>query len=958
MNKQYTIKLACAVMMLGAVAGKAAAQDTIAIDATRFKQTEPGRLFTLPRVHSTAAVSVAGGETLYKTPAANITNTLYGRLAGLTVTQGSGEPGNDEALMGIRGVGSYGYLGGAGGYHTYKIFVDGFETNRNYFRNLSATEIESVAILKDAAALATFGMRGANGIIWVTTKRGKIGKPTVQVQVRSGVQRAININKPLGSYEYASLYNQANSNDNGNVWTPKYTQAQLQAYQNGTGTNVDWYKEVLKSSAVFADADVQFNGGDSSARYNVVMNYVNQQGLFDVRNTDSTSNQVYRRYNIRTNLDFLLFKIFEARVDLGGRIEQRQQPNYGIGQLWSDLSRYPSNTYPVKDATTGNWSGTTLFPNNPAASVRRLGWASTTNRYLQGNFELKERLDMITPGLYLSEAFSFNSFMISGYNKTATYARYFEGVKTTTDQTTPIRATTQFPNGQEDWKQGTLTLGYNRSTGNHQLMTALNYHQSDYRGDGLFAFIYHYQNISGRANYTYKNKYIGEIAFSYFGSDAFAPDNRWGFYPAVSAAWIVSNEDFLQGNSVVNFLKVRASAGKTGSADTEGAGSPVGGQNGRYLYQQYYQQNTSSFYTGNGTPVGQSVLAPLYTANPNVFAEQSLKYNAGVDLNLFKKLDLTVDFYLDKRSDILTRDNSIPGSFGNNIVISNIGKQTNQGVELTTTWNDKAGPLGYSLFGMAAYNKNKIDYMAEVAPAYPYNAQTGRSYGTPIGLVANGFYQLEDFNPDKTLKAGVPVPAFGAVQPGDLKYADLDGDGKVDQTDVTAIGNPSYPKFTLGFGASVNFKGFDLEGFLQGSTGFTVNILNPDNGLQAIAFVNNSNVYAIARNAWAYYPGQNIDTRATATYPRLTTQANNNNYRASSFWIKDRDFMRIRNISLGYTLPAALVQKYRLDKVRINITAVNPVTWSRLLTDYNMDPETLSGYPALKSFSAGISVAF
>jgi TonB-dependent SusC/RagA subfamily outer membrane receptor len=199
MNKQYTIKLACAVIMLGAITGKATAQDTIAIDANRFKQTEQGRLFTVPKVHSTGAVSSVGGETLYKTPGVNITNTLYGRLAGLTVTQGSGEPGNDDAQMGIRGIGSYGYLGGSGGYQTYKIFVDGFETNRNYFRNLSPSEIESVSILKDAAALATFGMRGANGVIWVTTKRGKVGKPTVQIQARSGVQRAININKPLGS---------------------------------------------------------------------------------------------------------------------------------------------------------------------------------------------------------------------------------------------------------------------------------------------------------------------------------------------------------------------------------------------------------------------------------------------------------------------------------------------------------------------------------------------------------------------------------------------------------------------------------------------------------------------------------------------------------------------------------------------------------------------------------------
>jgi TonB-linked SusC/RagA family outer membrane protein len=963
MNKYYTLRLSAAALVLVLAAGDAAAQnssrtaDTTLTGGSRTGAIEPGRFFTLPQRQSTAAVSTVPGETLYKTAAANIANTLYGRLAGLTVTQASGEPGNDEALSGIRGIGSYGYLGGAGGYHTYKLFVDGFETNRNYFRNLSPAEIESIAILKDAAALATFGMRGSNGIIWVTTKRGRIGKPTIQVQARSGVQSPIKINKPLGAYEYASLYNQAISNDNGNVWTPRYSPAQLDAYRNGSGTNVDWYGQVLQSNALYADADLAFNGGDSSARYNVILNYANQQGLFNVDNTDSTFNQVFRRYNIRTNLDFRLFKMFEARVDLGGRIEQRKQPNYNIGQLWNDLARYPANTYPVKDPATGNWSGTTLFPNNPVASINELGWTSTNARFLQGNFELREKLDMITPGLYLSQAFSFNSFTLSGYNKTANYARYYEGAKTTTDQTTPIRATTQFPGGQEDWKQGTATIGYNRMSGNHQLRTAVNYHQSEFRGDGFYAFVYRYQNLSGRAHYMYKDKYIGELGFSYFGSDAYAPGNRWGFYPAISAGWIVSKEAFLEGSNTVSFLKLRASAGKTGNADTEGAGSPVGGQNGRYLYQQYYQQNFSTFYTGNGTPVGQGALTPLYIANPGVFAEQSMKYNAGVDVSLFHKLDLTIDVYLDKRSDILTRDNTIPGSFGNNVYISNLGKQTNKGFEVTGVYTDRAGQVGYSLTGLAAYNKNKIDYMAEVTPAYPYNAQTGRSYGTQIGLVSAGFYEQGDFNTDGSLKPGEPIPAFGTVQAGDLKYQDLNGDNKVDQNDVTEIGKPGYPQFTFAFGGSANYKGFDLDILFQGATGFATNILSSNNA-QVQAFVNNGNAYAIAAGAWAYYPDQGIDTRAAATYPRLSTQANNNNYRASSFWIKKRDFLRIRNISLGYTLPAGSLRRIGASKVRFFVTAVNPVTWSKLLKEYNMDPETLSGYPALKSYNAGFTLVF
>ncbi len=935
------------------LAGSAVAQrpvqeaDTAAAEA---------RLFSVQQRFSTHAVSTVPGATLYKTPAANLTNTLYGRLPGLTVTHGSGQPGNDDALLGIRGIGTYGYLGGANGYHTYKIFIDGFESNRNYLRSLSPAEIENISILKDAAALATFGMRGANGVIWVTTRRGKIGKPTVQFQVRSGIQRAVNIPQPLNSFGYASLYNQAVSNDNGRVWSPAYSDAELESYRSGAGVNVNWYEEVLKKQAPYSDADLVFSGGNESARYNVPLNYLNQQGLYDVPKTDSTSNQLFRRYNIRANLDFRMFRIFEAKVDLSGRINENKQPNYSTGQLWNDLARYPSNIYNPKDEKSGEWSGSSVYPNNPYASVHELGWTSSTNRFLQGNFELKERLDGITPGLYLAQAFSFNSYMISNYGKTSNYARFLDGNKTTTDQTTPIRATSQSPGGQEDWKQLMFTIGYDHSGKEHTFRSALNYHQSDFRGDGLFSAAYHYQNVSGRAHYAYREKYLAEFGFSLFGSDAYAPGNRWGFYPAVSLGWILSAEKFMRQSNVVDFLKLRASAGATGSADAEGAGSPLSGQNGRFLYQQYYQLNGGAFYTGNGSPASQGALQPLYIANPDVFAEKSMKYNAGADLRLFRKLSLTADVFLDKRSGILTQDHMVPGAYGNVQVIRNLGKMTNKGFELSAVFADKAGKIGYALSANAFYNKNRIDYMAEVPPAYPYNALTGRSFGTRVGLVSQGFYQVEDFNGDGTLKSGQPVPGFGPVQPGDLKYADLNSDDIIDQRDVTAVGNPAFPELTYTFGGNISYAGFDLEVLFQGARGASVYLLDNSNIYEP--FVNNGNAYPQARQAWAYYPDQGIDTRGSALYPRLTTQGNNNNYRMSDFWLKKGDYLSLRNATLGYSFSAGALEHMGLSKFRIYVTAVDLFTWSKLLKDYDMHPESFGGYPVMKSFNAGLSVTF
>ncbi|MDP4209310.1 MAG: SusC/RagA family TonB-linked outer membrane protein [Bacteroidota bacterium] len=958
MNKRYIIRGILLGSMLTTYMGGLTAQETVAkadTAAITVPADVPGRLFGTFKDNNTGAVSVVSGSTLYQTTTPNISNTLIGRLAGLTVTQGSGEPGNDNARWLIRGVGSYGY----GGYNVCKLFVDGFEVNANYFTNLSASEIESISVLKDAASLATFGMRGSNGVIWVETKRGKVGKSTVQVQLRSGMQSATKINKPLGSYDFANLYNQAISNDNGMTWTPKYSTTDLTAYKNGTGVNVDWYDKAMKNYGAYNDADVIFNGGNSSARYNVVLDYANQQGLYNVSNTDQTSNINLARYNLRANLDFTMFGIFEAKVDLGGRLEDRKRPNYSTSGLMDDLSRYPSNIYNVYDGDTTLFSGTSVYPNNPVGSVKGLGWYSTHTRILQGNFGLKEKLDFITKGLYVNEAVSFNAYALSTYSKTKNYARYYNGATTTTDQTTTIVASGYGSGGQEMWTQGIVTLGYDGKFGAHSIASALNFHESDYRGDGFFGDKYHYQNISGRFNYNYDSRYVAEFGFSYFGNDAYAPGNQWGFYPTVSGAWIASNESFLKSSNVVNYLKVRASVGTTGGSDAGATGNLSSfSSNGRFLYQQYYSSSpVGSTYFGNGTPSGQGTLAPLFVANKNVFAEKSLKYNLGAEVTLFKKLDASVDVFMDKRSNILTLDNSLMGYYGYNYAFNNIGKMTNKGIEVTASYTDKVGEVGYTIHGMASYNKNKIDYMAEVTPANAFNAQTGRAFGTPIGLECDGFFQLSDFNADGSLKSGIAVPAFGAVQPGDLKYKDLDKNGVVDQNDVTSIGKTPYPELTYAFGGTVNYKGFDLTVFLQGTYGSSVNLLGSAYN-QTVAFVNNGNAYEIAKDAWAYYPNQGIDTRATAKYPRLTTLGNTNNYRSSNFWMKSGDFLRVRNVELGYNFTPQLLGKIGLSKLRLYVNAINPITWSSLLKDYHIDPEIQSGYPALKSVNVGITATF
>lgn len=920
----------------------------------------PGSLIQTSEISNTGAVASVSGADLVKSPTPNLTNRLAGRLPGLFVLQGNGIPGGSTAKMYIRGLGSY--AKGAQT-NTMKYYVDGFEVKSDYIEFLNPEEIESVSVLKDAAALATFGMNGANGVIWIKTKRGHVSAPVISFQIRTGLQSPINVAKPLNSYGYARLYNQAVSNDNGRVWSPFYTDSQLEAYRTGQGVDVNWYDEVFRKNSMYTDAVLSFTGGSEMVRYNVVLDYANQQGLLNVRNTDATSNATYIKYGLRTNLDLKLNKILTVGVDIGGRLEDRSRPNYDVATLVQDVMKYPSNIYPIYDEAStdpiSTFSGTAIYPNNPVGSLKGLGWATSRTKLLQANFKFNEDLGFLLKGLYLEEGFSFYTKTIGNTSKTRTYARYLNGIAQTSDVSTYIRSNSYWSSGKELWMQGNLTLGYSNRFGDHALNAALNAHVSDYSGnaDYFYDWKFRYANFSGRINYSYDDRYVAELGFSYYGTDAYAAGNRFHLYPAGSIGWVISNESFLESSDVIKYLKIRASAGLTGATETDLSLADFD-TDGRYLYEQYYHSG-GSFLTGIGPSyVSNNILVPIFVANPHVTAEKSLKYNAGFDLNIAGKLNVTADYFMDKRSGILTLDNSIMNYYGKNYYYSNVGKMTNQGVDAQIIYSDKAGDFNWSAFGNAVYAVNKVDYMAEVPTKFPYNASTGLRYGSRMGLECVGFYDTGDFNPlTGELKSDIPVPLYGDVQPGDLRYKDQDNDGFVDDTDIVNIGNPAYPDFMYSFGGNLEFKGFDFSFMFTGSAGATVNLLDYDTWKP---FNNNGNVFRWAENAWAYYPSQDIDTRETATFPRLTTQQNDNNYRSSSFWIRKNNWLKLQNVELGYDF--AVLKSVRdagISKCRLYINAYNILTFSDLLKNYDMDPETANyGYPALKSVNVGVQISF
>jgi TonB-linked SusC/RagA family outer membrane protein len=949
MNKIKTHKLwgrVWSFVGFSVMAGTLSAQSPLP-DSLQHNDIQPveSHLLAIPPTEQVGAVSSVSGSELYKTPTANLSNTLYGLLPGLTVIQGSGEPGYDGASLYIRGMGSYN--GGS-----YAIFVDGFQTTWAYFQYLSATEIETVSVLKDAVSLASLGMKGANGALWVTTKRGNQQKPTVRVQTRTGFQKPIHLNKPLDSYGYATLYNEAYSNDNGRVWSPVYDAADLQSYQNRSGINVDWYDEVLRSQTPFTTTDVQFTGGNEIVRYFVTTGYMNSNGMYDVPNDDTHSNARLQQFNLRANVDFNAFDIVEGKIDMGGRTEDRRFPNYTGNDLWQNLATYPNNIYPVKNPN-GSWTGTLNYPDNPVASIHAKGYNSTHDRTIQANFALKEKLDFIQKGLYLRQAISFSTWSRGSYDVTRNYARYIGTVRQTPDVDTDYSIDDDWGTNQWSYNHWLVEAGYEASFGANKLHAVVNFHQSTFKNDANTNNIaginteYANQHLSARVHYSHNDKYLADLALSYSGSDNYAPGNRFGFYPAIGLGWLLHKEDFLSELTYINFFKVRASAGLSGYDGDVGSR--------RYLYQRYYS-GLGSYPTGNGDPTWRQGQGELYTPNRQIFAEKSLKYNLGIDLTLFRGLDISIDAFMDKRSGIPTTDNSLSAVFGATPPIGNIGKVDNKGGELSVQYRGKSNEFGYRVGAMASYAINRIKHMAEVTPATPNIAQTGRAIGTRFGYDAIGFYDVTDFDGAGQLLSSIATPSFGAVQPGDVRYRDVNQDGLIDERDMIKIGKPWLPSLTYAFTLGFDFKGFDLSILAQGAGGHSIDLLEASD--QILAFNNFGNAYDIANKRWAYYPSEGIDTRNTATYPRLSTVYNLNNYQSSSLWVKSANFLRIRNIELGYRLPASLLDRIKIRDARIYVSGVNLFTFSKLTDEYGLDPETLTGYPGLKSYNVGLTFSF
>jgi TonB-linked SusC/RagA family outer membrane protein len=891
--------------------------------------------------NSTYSVSTIKSEEIRTMNTPALGNALAGRLTGLSVSQNGGAPGVNDATLRIRGVQTFVDP-------SMMVVVDGFQTEWN---TLLPDEIESIHVLKDAASLAMYGISGANGVLYIKTKRGVArGKDLITFNSRVSFQQPGNMPEFLNNGEYAELYNIAMVNDGRDIASGIFSSQEIvDYYKNGTFpdlySDVNWYNEIVKPSTITQDYNLSINGGNQGARYNVLLGYVNTPGLYKGLDGMNNSNWVYDRYVARINLDVEITDWLRAQVSTRGMIGSTKQPMIGQDTIWNSMSKFLP--YNVK-TQTGEWGGKENFELNPVAQIQQKGYSLQNSRSIDADVKLIADLPFLE-GASVFGQIVFSNYYYSYFNKSRDFS-YLElfpdpmnpGVIDTSIIKGTVNSNFEFaqPSGTQ-WNRSNMLGGaeYNKDLGNGVLYASAIYQRELYTTSYLLNQVpWAKINLFGRVNYSHMNKYIAEFGYSYSGTDNYAPESRFGFFPSVSAAWIISNENFLQESSRVNFLKIRASYGLVGNDRI--------GSLRRFMFNEYYGSPLGGYRLGNSLTTTQGTYESTALVNMDATWEKAYKANIGVDAQLFNKLSFSADYFFENREDIFVDPgNNLSVLIGGRYNQLNLGSAKNSGVEFEMNFQDNLGAFNYYFAPRLSIVNTEAVELGEAPQAFDYLYRKGNPIYQPFVLEAIGFFA------DQAEIDNSPFQTYGTVKPGDLKYKDQNNDGFIDNNDVVAKGYTAYPGMIYSFDAGFAFKGFDFSVFFQGVGRRTISLLSQD---YMIPFLNEVKPTEWIRdNYWTPERGNN------ALYPRLTTQENPNNYQASTFWQRDGSYLRIRNVELGYNLPATLTRRFKAEGLRIYLNAVNPLTWHKI-TEIDIDPEINNpfSYPAMKSYNIGLSLNF
>lgn len=887
---------------------------------------------------STGAVSTVYAENIDKSSAFSIGNSLYGNVLGLTTMQSTGVVWEQMPSMYIRGLKT---LNGNNG---ILLVVDGLERDNNWqaLKYITPEEVESVSVLRDAAALALYGYRGVNGVVNIVTKRGKYDTREINFSYDHAFNYMTRKPELADAYTYASALNEALTNDGKQV---RYSQNELNAFKNGTSPylypNVNWWEEVFRDRGASDIATLSFRGGSTKMRYYTMMNLQNNRGFiknFDT-NADYSTQEKYSKANFRTNLDIDLSPKTKMQANIMGILNEFSRPGMGSDNLISKLYQLPSAAFPIR-TESGLWGGNTTWGENwnPVALTEGRAYSKGHTRGLYADMSLRQDLSSLTKGLGASVRIGYDNLASYWENHTKGYkygmasvASWENGLPIAGEEITGGKDTEMSGDSKLDWQYRAfnfqMNVDWQRQFGVHSLYSMLLYTYKYDNAKGINNTFYR-QNAGWYTHYGFKNRYFADFTLMASASNLLAPDHRWNVSPTVGLAWLISNEKFMQSQNVVDFLKLRASFGMLNTDNIPGNGywnETVGGGNG-------YPIN-NNFGGDGGWHEGR-------LASVNGTTEKAYKYNAGVDATLFKGLTLTVDGFYERRSDIWVssdgQNSAVLGASGSYV---NAGIVDSWGTEIGANYYKKMGNVELNLGGTFTYNRSKIIEMLEEPAAYDYTRSTGNPVGQIFGLQAIGYF-VDQADIDNSLPQ-----QFGPVKAGDIKYKDMNGDKVINSDDRVAMGyNSTCPEIYYSFSLGLEWKGLGFSAQFQGVGNYTA-ILS---GTYYHPLVDNTTISNyVYRNRWT-------PETPNARFPRLTTV--DNNLQTSSLWLADRSFLKLRNCEVYYKLPSSWLNRFWVKNAKVYVRGVDLLCFDSI---DQLDPEAMnSSYPATRSIHVGLSVGF
>ena len=897
---------------------------------------------------TTSSVSSISGNTVSNNTVSSLGNILYGKIPGLFVQQTSGEPGSDAPTFLIRGKHTF------SGDNSPLVLVDGFPRDMN---TLTVDEVESISVLKDAAATAMYGMDGANGIILVTTKRGKAGKTRVKFNADFGLSSPVSLPSFHNSYDYVRFYRMAEENDGKTVFT--YSDEDLMAYRDKVDNmlypDVNWVDEAIQKVTPSQKYSVNISGGNQVAKFFVNLGYSNNKGIYkEIGNKTYNANNNFDRINFRSNVDIKLLQHLTVSVDLAGRLENNNSPYNSSNAIWQNLYTYHPNSAPIY-AAPGVWGGTNTYRNNPLAYINDMGYRSTHKRLLQANMRFDYDLSSWVKGLSVGVSAAFDNFYAvdRGYSKEFAVQEVLGYDDASSSyilsemygKNTPLTAFGPTNEQEQRFTAYEAYANYERSWGNHYLkakvLGRLDSQDTYLSSNDLSSSPDRRAFLSGMLSYDYAHRYLFDLGVSYGGGENFMRGKRFGWYPSVSGAWIISSEDFMNDVDFVDFMKLRSSFGLVGNQN-------VGGT--LFGYRSLYVSASGSWGTGtnNGAYGGGPMEGAL--GNPDLTWEKALKTDVGIDMTLFKDINLMFNYFYEYRTDILCSGSAmLPSFFGTTFGYINYGKVGAQGLEMAASYHKKFQNGGFNLGLNATHQTNKVLRMKESLKNYDYLYSQGLPIGQRFGLICDGFYSTDDVvNRDI-------VQSYGTVIPGSLKYVDVNGDKVVNSDDRVPLGKYSdIPEWELGFNIGAEFKGFYFDANFQARIGRDIDLRASAPYITSPLYYDR-NVATWIKQPWTEEIANDPNLAGTIDFPSLSIENNTNNFQTSSFFLRNGDFLRLRNLEFGYNFPKSWISKARLQAANIYLRGTNLFTLDHLV---GLDPEVLEGYPVMRTYNIGINLTF